>query len=369
MQSAKPDRQTYYYHLNGLKGMACLLVMIDHYLGIYKYALSFESHIQLLDRLKYSFLTDEGYWLYLFFVVSGYLVSKSKVTNIKELISKSVNRFLRLALPVLFSCFMIYLIEITVGFHAAETDRFFQCAWYQQAYTDPCTLVDVLLSPFYVLFWGDFRLNAPYWVLQMMFYSSLLIYLINFLCVKLKATEHEGITFSALIIITVLSYGVSPIITACLVGMLISWYENSTVRTTASYAFWIIVAAMLLHRLPKTIDTIIFFAALIVFVPQLKLLNRFFSSKPMQYIGSISWGIYSFHWPIICSIGALSIIMLSDRTGVKEAYLVTFLVVVILTFLLSACFYYTLERLADRIAKRVNCRLQRLMKIDENASD
>ena len=78
------EEQTYYYYLNGLKGIACLLIMMGHYLGLYKYAQSFTPSIRIIDIINnslLSFLIDEGYWLYMFFVVSGYLVSKSKITS------------------------------------------------------------------------------------------------------------------------------------------------------------------------------------------------------------------------------------------------------------------------------------------------
>jgi peptidoglycan/LPS O-acetylase OafA/YrhL len=196
------DRQTIVY-LNGLKGFACLFVMIGHYLGIYKYAQSFNPPIHIIDYLKgspFSFLIDEGYWLYLFFVVSGYLVAKSKITSIADLISKSISRFLRLAMPILFSYFVIYLIYVTVGFHTAATNYLFQCQWYQGYYTGTYTIKDVLLGPIYVLLLGKSLLNGPYWVLRMMFISSLIIYFLKLILFKLSSSKYESPVFSSLII-------------------------------------------------------------------------------------------------------------------------------------------------------------------------
>ena len=358
------DRQTYYYHLNGLKGIACLLVMIGHYLGLYKYAQSFIPPIHLIDIINksiFSFLINEGYWLYLFFVVSGYLVSKSKIVDLRDLFTKSINRFLRLAFPILFSYAVIYLIYQLIGFHTAETSTLFQCQWFQKFYTDTYSIKDVLFSPFFVLLFGKSRLNGPYWVLRMMFFSSLLIYLLKFLCVKLKASEHESSTFSILMLITIFSRAVSPIITACLSGMMVSFYENSDITKKPCYAFWFIFVAMSIYVLPGNLKSIIFFAALIIYIPQIKQLNTVFSSKPFQAIGSISWGIYSFHWPIICSFGALSIIRLSGYVGLRKAYFVSFFIVLMLTFVLSACFYYSLERFAGLLTRKANSLLLQLL--------
>ena len=373
MQTAESDRQTdrqtYYYHLNGLKGFACFLVMIGHYLGLYKYAQSFVPSIKTIDVIYnsvFSFLISEGYWLYLFFVVSGYLVSQSKITNVKTLVIKSVNRFLRLAFPILFSYSIIYLIYLTVGFHTAETSALFQCQWFQKYYLDTYSIKHVLISPFEVLLLGKARLNGPYWVLRMMFISSLIIYLIHYLYFKLKASQYESFSFSVLMIITIFSCFLSPIITACLAGMLVSFYEKSDITTKPCYAFWFIVIAMAVYFLPDTLNSIIFFAALIVFIPRIRLLNTIFSSKPFQFAGSISWGIYSFHWPIICSVGALSIVGLSTQIGIIEAYTVTFFFVLILTVLLSVCFFYSLERLAASLTKKMNSLLLHLLNRTKN---
>lgn len=358
------DKQAYYYHLNGLKGFSCLLVMIGHYIGIYRYAQSFEATIKVIDILKksdFSFLITAGYWLYLFFVVSGYLVAKSKITDLKALLIKSINRFLRLAFPILFSYFIIYLIYLAFGFHTGDTKALFQCRWFQQYYTDTYSFMDVLLSPYEVILREITRLNRPYWVLRMMFISSLLIYLLKYLYFKLKAAEHESLALSVLMIITISSSAISPIITACLAGMLVSFYEKSGITAKPCYAFWFLVVAMSIYFWPNNLKSVIFFAALIVFIPRIQFLNTIFSSKLFQFFGSISWGIYSFHWPIICSLGALSMIRIAGRIGLKAAYAVTFPFVFILTILLSVCFYYTLERLAAFLTKKINGLLVQLL--------
>lgn len=368
MQVAKfdrqTDRQTYYYHLNGLKGIACLLVMIGHYLGLYKYAQSFVPSIRIIDILNnspFSFLINEGYWLYLFFVVSGYLVSKSKITSITDVISKSISRFLRLALPILFSYFVIYLIYLVVGFHTDETNTFFQCQWYQNYYTGVYTIKDVLLGPIYVLLFGKSLLNGPYWVLRMMFISSLLIYFLKYIFFKLSTSKNESLVFSMLIIITIASCIVSTIITACLVGMLVSFYEDGKIKTESCYAFWFLFVTMSIYVLPGVLKSTLFFAALIVFVPRIKIFENVFSSKPVQFIGKLSWGIYSFHWPIICSFGALFIIGLTPRIGLIHSYFVSFVFVLILTFVFSICFYFTLERFSSLLTKKANGCLLQLM--------
>ena len=356
--------RVYYTHLDGLKGIACLLVMLGHYVGIYLHAQSFSPAIPFIDRLSRfsSSLFDEGYWLYLFFVVSGYLVAKSRVETGKDLLVRCVNRFLRLALPVLFASLIIWLIGLAAGYHAAETGVLFQSRWFQAYYTDPISFGDVLLSPFAVLFLGDYRLNAPYWVLRSMFLSSLLIYLLEFLAHRLKAEEHESLAFSVLALITLLSYSLDPIITACLAGMLVSRYENSGIRKTPCFALWAIVFVRALYVFPVTIRPVLFFTALILLIPKVPFLNRLFSSKPFRFLGKISWGIFSFHWPLACSFGALAMLGLAGQLGLTGAYAAAFWITLALTAVLSAGFRYSFERLSAACTGRVIRALQNALK-------
>ncbi len=357
MEAIKNETRIYFNHLTGLKGLAAFLIMFGHFLGIYKYAGSFFPHIRFLDLIKaspFSFLIDELYWLYLFFVVSGYLVSKSNITNIKDVITKSVSRFFRLAIPIFFSYIIIYTIYISIGFHTSETKYLFECAWFQNFYNSSYSIKDVLLSPINVLLLQKVTLNNPYWVLRTMFFSSLLIYFLKFIYKLLKGEEHKSLSFSILCVIMIMSLFVSTVITASLLGLLISLYENSDIHKQPCFAFWFILLAMSVYCLPSTMKSTFFFGVLLIFIPKLKPLERILSSTPFLYVGKISWGIYSFHWPIICSIGALSLINLSENIGLLNAYLVSFIIVLLSTIILSTCFYYTLERFAGYLTKKLS---------------
>ena len=351
----KPDSRTYYSHLDGLKGFACLMILLAHYAGIYKYAESFAPPIPVLDAVNhsaFSSLLDE-FWLTLFFLISGYLVSKSRVESGQELLFRSLRRFFRFAFPVLFSCAVIYLIELGLGFHNAETASLFRCTWFQEAYSEPVTLPDVLVSPFAVLLAGDARINGPYWVLRLMFFSSLLIYLLRFLMTRWKAAAYPVLTACLLLVITVLSFFVSPIMTSCLAGMLLALYEDCLAATRRRAVLCLAAAALLIVLLPGDMKYLVFQVLGLLFLPRLRLLRGLLCSGPALWLGKLSWGIYSFHWPLICSVGALSLLRLSTHLGLLAAYLLGFLIVLPATLALSAVYARTLDPLAARLAKNI----------------
>jgi peptidoglycan/LPS O-acetylase OafA/YrhL len=350
--------QNYKYYITGLKGMACLFIMIGHFLGIYKYAESFVPNIPMIDIIAdsyFSFVIDEGWWLFLFFVVSGYLVAKSAVKRKRDIVLKGISRFLRLGFPIIFVYIVIYLIYLICGFHTTDTTSFFQCAWYQSFYTEKgYDITDVLMSPFNVLILGNVALNVPYWVLKMMFLASISIYILKYCYEEVNAIseKYESFIFSALVIITIVSIHFSYIFAACLIGMLISLYEEKEIKTKPYCAFWVMALFVILYILPSIFIAVVFFGSLIIFIPRVKWLNAFFSSKPMLYLGKISWGIYSLHWPIICSVGALTIIKLNSVVGLKTAYLISFFAIVILTIILAIIFYNSFEKLAMYLTKK-----------------
>lgn len=105
-------QMNYKKYISGLKGFACVLIMLGHFLGLYRYAESFQS-IPILDHIyssRFSFVVSESYYLYLFFVISGYLVAKSNVNSVRDIIFKSVTRLFRLAFPIFFSYLVIFMI-------------------------------------------------------------------------------------------------------------------------------------------------------------------------------------------------------------------------------------------------------------------
>lgn len=65
-------------YLDGMKGLACLFILLGHFTGIYKYAENASQidswFVRILTEGLVSFFTAESFWLYLFFVISGYLL-------------------------------------------------------------------------------------------------------------------------------------------------------------------------------------------------------------------------------------------------------------------------------------------------------
>ena len=350
-------KNNYKVYITGLKGFACVMVMLGHFLGLYKYEETFPVKFEFLDLIldsKLDFILSESFWLYLFFVVSGYLLSFNKIKRIKDILLNSFMRFLRLGLPILFSCFMIFLIYNIIGFHNKETTDLFFSEFYQGAFSrGSYPFIEVLLSPFKVLFLKQTTFNNPYWVLREMFIASIVIYIISYL--KNKFPKYNKLIVAVSLALVFVGFKLSSIVSACVIGMLLGWYEDriEKIVTTSGFAISAVLITFLCYFLPRTQISLLFFSSLILYVPKIKILNSIFSSKVAEFIGKISFGIYSFHWPLYSSVGALFIIYLSVYFNLKIVLILAVVLTVLTTIILSYLYNITFERFAGFITKKI----------------
>ena len=346
-------------YISGLKGFACLMVMVGHYIGLYKYAEDFPIKTTILDFFdkfldsKLSFVLDESYWVILFFVVSGYLAASSKIPTIKSFLSKSFMRFLRLGLPVLFAFAIIFVIYKTIGFHTKATIEIFENPFIQSSLIGEYSFFDVIFSPAKVLLAGECLLNDPYWCLREMFLTSILIYFLLWLKEKIKNDNVFLLFFFVAIIIGLLE---SKVMYAGLFGMMVALLEkeeNKAYLQNKIFVFFLLVLCALMRSIPRSNIACVFFAILIILLPKLPLLNKLFSSKFAEFINKISFGIYSFHWPVLCSIGMLILINMYKRIGLLMACVVVVCVCVVISFFVSIVYYYCIEKHIYSILKKI----------------
>ena len=114
------------YSIDGLKGIACVLIMVGHFAEIYVLAQDISAiDANIIHRFPsfLSILFTTSFWVRLFFVISGYLICKSRINNFYDVIRKSLLRFLRFYLPILAASIIILLMGLLIGFHTAEIQQ------------------------------------------------------------------------------------------------------------------------------------------------------------------------------------------------------------------------------------------------------
>ncbi len=352
-------------HIDGLKGVACLLIMLGHFSGLYKYAQDCSAiDAPFLQMIPYS-LISEGFWLRLFYVLSGYLVSRSKVLTARDLVRKAAVRFFRLALPILGAALFILPVAKIFGIHIAGIRDIVPNQWMDMSYSDPLTLRGAITEPFRVLLLGKSTFNPVWWVLRDMLFASLLVYLIAFIRSRLHSGQKAAAVYADLLLPALAVFFIfarKDIYFSVLIGALYGTHE-AAVGSAIGHRKWIcgilLLAPLAGFRDPNWVPhsgvlclTDFSFVCFLIAIEHLSFLNAVFSK--LDKLGSISFGIYSLHWPVFCSIGLLMILRGIATIPGSRIYLISVLVSGIITICLSVLFRATVERWSGAFCRKLD---------------
>ncbi len=348
-------------YINGLKGFACLLIMLGHFAGLYKYAEDasrISSPVLQFIPDFFTILLAEKFWLRLFFVISGFLVAESKVDGAGTFISKVVTRLLRLGIPILGASLMILLIDKLFGMQNRTIQVIVRNSWITKFYDIPLTFIGALEEPIRVLIFGRCRFNTVFWVLKDMFWASILVYFISFVKTAVKKkTAVKGL----LIIILIVAFYVTKrdIYGSVLIGAILGYHNNFIVATLkrCNFLSW---GSFLLPVFSYILGTYwafeqafiidISFAFFIAAIETLKVPNDLFSK--LDKLGDYSFGIYALHWPIFCSIGFLFLERMIGAGDGFGIYCLTILLCCVITLFLAVVFAMTVEKWSAKLCAR-----------------
>lgn len=104
------------YELDGLKGIACFVVFIYHMLlSLFCFS---QDHDNLISEILVKTVINGDFMVFVFACISGYLAYKDKPITFLQAVRKSVKRYIRFVLLLLFSNLIILVLYKTVGFHS-----------------------------------------------------------------------------------------------------------------------------------------------------------------------------------------------------------------------------------------------------------
>ena len=292
------------HHIDGIKGLLCFFIMFGHFWNLCRWS-NPESPIVngvttfISNSILGNTIFAGTFWMYAFLVISGYLLSASKVVKLTDLAKKIAIRYLRFFLLILGACAFIFVISKTMGFHANETAAYFTNGWFQGYYPSEFGVKAILIETVRALFFGGCAFNDPFWVMRDILLSSVIIYLCRYMekftkkaawvCVFIAAIFHR------------------PVIIACLAGFLLGSYKEIAKKIPTIIVFFgsSIVAGLMGY---EYLFYTLFFSFVMAVVERLSCIQKFFGMGFFRFLGKISFGVYAFHWPIICSVGSLVLI-------------------------------------------------------------
>ena len=342
-------------YIDGMKGLACLFVLLGHFTGIYKYAENATAinswFTQILTKGPLSFFTAESFWLYLFFVLSGYLLTRSTPPRkCREFLKKCIKRVLRFAIPIMGAAVFTFVIQYTIGFYNFKIQDTISNTWLTHLYGTQLTLRDIIEEPFRVLLLGNSKFNSPFWCLRDMLLASVIIYAVGWVC---KTAKIKGSVLGVLILLgAIVNRGV---IVACLVGAMTSFLKQRF--KTLKVPILVAVCGVLLPIVAFFTENLFImdaaFALCLLSVPLVPQVKSFFEANFVKKIGSVSFGIYALHWPVINSIGLGILYVLGKTISPAPLMLLSLAGVLLVTSLLATLFKVTVERLTSIVCRVV----------------
>lgn len=342
-------------YIDGMKGLACLFVLLGHFTGIYKYAENATAidswFTQILTKGPLSFFTAESFWLYLFFVLSGYLLTISTPPRkCSEFLKKCIKRVLRLAIPIMGAAVFTFAIQFTIGFYNFKIQDTISNTWLTHLYGTQLTLRDIIEEPFRVLLLGSSKFNSPFWCLRDRLLASVIIYAVGWVC---KTAKIKGSVLGVLILLgAIVNRGV---IVACLVGAMTNFLKQQF--KTLKVPILVAVCGVLLPIVAFFTENLFIkdaaFALCLLSVPLVPQVKSFFEANFVKKIGSVSFGIYALHWPVINSIGLGILYVLGKTISPAPLMLLSLAGVLLVTSLLATLFKVTVERLTSIVCRVV----------------
>lgn len=344
--------------LDGLKFCAALGILTGHYwCAFYRFCNvkpDLNTFIVMIFNKPLSFAMNGTYFILIFCIMSGYLARQKKINSLKELLITILKRYLRFALSLMTVYLFIYLLSRLFGFYTAEVGDALSNEWLSKYYRTGISLREVIIYAFSL----SPAMNGPLWTLKYIFIGTCIVYVYNYFYMKWNPAYINAIAGTMCI-----AYSLYMIILgeaglqnrylfsiACVSGIVLDKIWNATklsikwgqfVSTVimigildlvnGRHNFWIGLIAKYV-KVPDfmALNTFWFFIyafGLLICINGTKWLKNLLGSNLLSQISHLSFQVYIFHWPMICSFSMFLYLHLIH----KFSYTVTFLLNLVIT--------------------------------------
>lgn len=365
--------------LEGLRGIAALIVLIHHLLLAFWPTVYFGTHETAHHQLdiwtyNYSaltgFLHSGTFSVALFFVLSGYVLTfrYSSEGNTKLIQSLAIKRYFRLAIPALGSILIAYFLMKLGLMYNQEAVSITQSVWLGWYYHFSPNFFNALYEGFVgVLLEGHSSYNSSLWTLPIEFFAS-------FFVMSVAVMFNDTLVFLRYCFISLIScfiiYRFGE--TGIWYGLFLMGYALgiSTQKTTITKRLaaplilviiycagannsapyqWLNMLNFNLNTHPMSKNIILYSLGSVLLVYLLLrnvFLQKLFSSRFCCYLGKLSFSLYVIHVPIICSLGCYSLLKLSQYMRYNYAALISFILSFGAVFVISHLYQKTIDNKA-----------------------
>ncbi len=339
--------------LDGLRGVFAVLIIAHH-------------HNAFPESIFYNnfFVVNAGLFVDFFFVLSGYVIAMNymdRVNNFQELFSFLKKRFIRLY-PLLVFTEMVFLLFNLIGDNTPFKNVPMNTAYYLNTVTDTLTFMGS--TP---VFGSWIGLNYPSWSISSEMISYWIFGLVLVTLPKRKL--HAFFIIILLSVAFIVNFGeymlaydfgfIRGVLCFCAGIFTFIFLKNFHLKTNWAeipFLFVLISSMYFVHHwelnLARLIFPILFAIGIVIFTNSTGILAKWLNSKPIQFLGKISYSIYLNH--AIVLIGLNVILFRVLHLPVEEwMILISLLTSISLTILYSTFTYKYIEMGVGNYLKRM----------------
>ncbi len=378
-------------YLNGIKGIACLIVALMHFINAFYPAVFneegvFASHLPWaldahITQTPLMSLINGRLMVGVFMVISGMVITMqvmrcSDRRKLAQIVSK---RYFRFTLTLFFFCALVFILRSLNLFYAEKLVEITDARGQKGVYSQELNILDTFTYAFFrIPFQKNTVFSLAFWCIRDMIVGSF----VAVLCGIAAQNSRKRILLLAFMLYSVLAYQ-NQWISAYVLGSILAYvfvhkdefpkFRNRLVYDIAGVVIFLI--GMTIGTYPWRVVPTNFYAALGALLPQnmvktdffeilggflivsgisMSSVRRVFDTRPMQFLGKISFSVYLLHIPVIFSVGAGAMILLQ---GWNDAYnkntVVVFVVVAAFTIVLSWLYNKYVERFCAFILNKL----------------
>jgi Predicted acyltransferases len=380
-------------YFDGLRGLAAFIVFISHSVLTFYPSAAFGTASIIhhktevfLSGTPLNVLWNGNFSVCIFFVLSGFVLSHKffETKNYNFLISSAIRRYFRLSIPVCVSILIAYLFLKFNFFYNKEASLITGSNnWLQIFYNFIPSGKAALFQGLYGTFiLGDASYNINLWTMKMEFMGSFLVF--SF-CALMGMLRNRWVIYLVSFFLVWDTYYLGFISGVLLSDVSVNYkcfIEKLKKNNFTQYTvFILLISAILLGSYPlrempgmpgetmyallkfkwlkvNNIDYYAFYhlvasVCIILWLILYEPAQRFFSSRPLQYLGRISFSLYLIHFIILCSFTSKLIIVCSQYLSYDLLCLTAFTLTLILTLAISHLYSKYIDEKAIIVSKKI----------------
>ncbi|OBZ07838.1 hypothetical protein A8L34_24715 [Bacillus sp. FJAT-27264] len=363
------DRKLMY--LNGLRGLAALMVVFSHYTLSFFPALhtgikndSHNSFEVLASASPINVIYNGSFAVFIFFILSGFVLSYKYWSQDKfgfsDLLSNIVKRYFRLNIPIAVSIMLAFLLlSLGLFYNKDFIGLNDSLKWLPGIYGFSSDFIEALKEAVYgVIIYGKQNYNLILWTLKYEFYGSIMIYIFMFL---FRKTKIRFILYPLLLILFWNSYYL-----AFFLGLLLSDLYASDrliIKNRLIISLMFLIAIFFgsypwreqfgepthLYGFLKfnflMVDSYYNFYhtagafLLLICVLNTNLIKKILASRVCVFLGEISFSLYLLHLLILCSFSSYVMNHLTAHLSYNLSFSIMFILSLAVLFTVSYLYY------------------------------